>query len=56
MRTIIVKVWIDNEAVYTQTNKGEVFSNLLAIFTCVTLYLLNMLILNTIISAFVGKN
>ena len=26
MKTTIVKVWIDNEAVYIQTNKGEIFS------------------------------
>ena len=26
MKTTIVRVWIDNEAVYIQTNKGEVFN------------------------------
>jgi hypothetical protein len=26
MKTTIVKVWIDNEAVYIQTNKGEIFN------------------------------
>ena len=26
METKIVKVWIDNEAVYIQTNKGEIFN------------------------------
>jgi len=30
MRTTIVRVWIDNEAVYIQTNKGEIFSELFA--------------------------
>ena len=25
MKTTIVKVWIDNEAVYIQTSKGEIF-------------------------------
>ena len=26
MKTTIVKVWIDHEAVYIQTNKGEIFN------------------------------
>jgi len=26
MKTTIAKVWIDNEAVYIQTNKGEIFN------------------------------
>ena len=26
MKTTIVKVWIDNEAVYIQTDKGEIFN------------------------------
>ena len=30
MKTTVVKVWIDNEAVYIQTNKGEVFNELFA--------------------------
>ena len=26
MKTTIVKVWIDNDAVYIQTNKGKIFN------------------------------
>jgi len=26
MKTKIVKIWIDNEAVYIQTNKGDIFN------------------------------
>jgi len=57
MKATIVKVWIDNEAVYIQTSKGEIFyERFQTIPACILLYLRNSPILNTTILGFAGMN